>query len=124
MQRRKRDVNSMSEQIIVNHMDSLYRHDIDSMLSDYTDESIVITLQYTFRGLEEIRKFITKFVGFFPKGKTTLILDKMAVEDEVGYIVWHAKAPKMQVPLGSGTFIIKNGKISHQTIIGQLDAID
>jgi len=121
--RSDKEINSLSRQIILNHLDSFYNHDIDSLLSDYTDESIVITLQNTFKGLKEIRTFITQFVVFFPRGETTLILDKLTVEDEVGYIVWHAKTPKIQVSLGSGTFIIKKGKILHQTIIGQLEPV-
>lgn len=114
------NVGFLSKKIVLHHLDSFYNHDIDSVMTDYTNESVIITLQNTYRGLKEIRDFITEFVNFFPKGETVLVLDKIAIENEVAYIVWHAKTPELEVSLGSGTFIIKQSKIVHQTFIGQL----
>lgn len=111
----------LSKKIVLNHLDSFYNHDIDSVMRDYTNESIIITLNNTYKGLQEIRGFITEFVDFFPKGKTILVLDKIAIENEVAYIVWHANTPELQMSLGSGTFIIKQGKIVKQTFVGQLN---
>ncbi|MFD2824304.1 hypothetical protein ACFS5M_11540 [Lacinutrix iliipiscaria] len=120
--KKNNDVDFLSKKIVLNHLDSFYNHDIDSVMSDYTNESIIITLKNTYRGLQEIRGFITEFVNIFPKGETILVLDKIAIENEVAYIVWHAKTPELEVSLGSGTFIIKQSKIVHQTFIGQLNA--
>lgn len=117
-------INSLSKQIVLNHLDSFFNQNIDSILSDYTDESIIITLWDTFKGLKEIRTYITEFVVFFPKRKTIFILDKISVEGELAYIVWHAKTPEVHVSLASGTFIIKNGKILQQTFIWRLDFIN
>jgi hypothetical protein len=39
------------------------------------------------------------------------------------YLVWKAKTPSLHVPMGSDTFIIKDGKISQQTFVGQLNFI-
>lgn len=119
--KKNNDLDFLSKNIVLKHLDSFYNHDIDSVMNDYTNESIIITLKNTYRGLQEIRGFITEFVNFFPKGETILVLDKIAVENEVAYIVWHAKTPKLIVSLGSGTFIIKQSKIVQQTFIGQLN---
>ena len=110
-----------TKDIVIHHMDSFYNNDIDALMSDYTEESIIVTLEQTFKGLKEIRKFVQQLVVFFPKGKTILVLDRISIEDDLGYIVWHAKTPKLDIPLGSGTFILKNGKIFQQTFVGQLD---
>ena len=107
--------------IVINHMDSFYNNDIEALMSDYTEESIIITLEQTFKGLKEIRLFISKLISFFPKGKTILILDKISIENNLGYIVWHAKTPSLDIPLGSGTFIFKKGKIFQQTFVGQIE---
>jgi len=40
------------------------------------------------------------------------------------YIVWHAKTPRLEVPIGSDTFVIKDGKIYQQTFVGQLNFIN
>ncbi len=115
------DAQNRTKDIVIHHMDSFYNNDIDALMSDYTEESIIVTLEQTFKGLKEIRKFVQQLVAFFPKGKTILVLDRISIEDDLGYIVWHAKTPNIDIPLGSGTFILKNGKISQQTFVGQLD---
>jgi len=112
---------SVTKDIIIHHIDSFYNNDIEAVISDYTEESVIVTLEQTFKGLKEIRLFIKELVAFFPKGKTILILDTISVENDLGYIVWHAKTPKLDIPLGSGTFILKDGKIFQQTFVGQLD---
>jgi len=115
------NVQSILKEIVISHMNSFYNNDIDAIMSDYTDESIVITLEQTFKGLKEIRTFISELITFFPKGKTVLVLDKISVEEDLGYIVWHAKTPNLEISLGSGTFILKKGKISQQTFVGRID---
>ena len=108
----------LTKDIVINHMDSFYNNDIEALMSDYTEESIVITVEQTFKGLKEIRLFVSELITFFPKGKTILVLDKISVEDDLGYIVWHAKMPNFEISLGSGTFILKKGKILQQTFVG------
>ncbi|NVK52856.1 MAG: nuclear transport factor 2 family protein [Flavobacteriaceae bacterium] len=115
------DVQNKTKDIVIHHMDSFYDNDIDALMSDYTEESIIMTLEQTFKGLKEIRLFITEFITYFPKGKTILVLDKLSVENDLGYVVWHAHTPNIKISLGSGTFILKNGKILKQTFVGQLD---
>lgn len=115
------EIQNMTKDIVIHHMDSFYNNDVDALMSDYTEESIILTLKHTFKGLKEIRKFVQQLVTFFPKGKTILVLDRISIEGDLGYIVWHAKTPNIDIPLGSGTFILKNGKISQQTFVGQLD---
>jgi hypothetical protein len=47
---------------------------------------------------------------------------KVIVNDGLAFITWHAKTPSLDVSLGSDTFIIKDGKISQQTFVGQLNS--
>ena len=47
-------------------------------------------------------------------------MSKQAVEGEVAYIVWSASSPKYDVPLGTDTFIVRDGKIMFQTFAGQI----
>ena len=115
---------SNTKKIVMHHMDSFYNNDVDALISDYTEESIIITLEQTFKGLKEIKLFITEFITYFPKGKTILVLDKLSVENDLGYVVWHAHTPSLKISLGSGTFIFKNGKILKQTFVGHLDKKD
>ena len=113
-------IDSVLRELLFHHLDSFFNNDVDALLSDYTNESVVITLEQTFIGLKEIGTFINEIIAFITNGKTILVLDKISVENELGYLVWHTKTPKMEISLGSGTFIIKEGKIAQQTFVGQL----
>ena len=39
-------------------------------------------------------------------------VDRAAIHDELAYIIWNAGD---EIPLGTGTFIVQNGKIKFQT---------
>jgi hypothetical protein len=51
-------------------------------------------------------------------------MDKMIIENELAYIVWHAKTPTIEIPLGTDTFIIKSGKIKRQTFAAVINPIE
>jgi hypothetical protein len=44
----------------------------------------------------------------------------MIIHGELVFIVWQATTPTLNVPLGSDTFAVKDGKIHRQTFVGQL----
>ena len=114
----------VSSKVVVHHLTSFQENDLDAVMEDYTEESVIITQDASYRGLDEIRGFLTGLSTHFPKGKSELVLDKMVSEGELTYIVWHAKTPTLNVTLGSDTFIIKNGKITQQTFAGLMQFLN
>jgi ketosteroid isomerase-like protein len=107
--------------IITHHLSSFQENNLDAVVSDYTNESVLITQDATYKGPEEIRAFFVGLMRNFPKQKSSFELDKLVVNGDLAYIVWHARTPNLHVPLGSDTFIIKDGKIYQQTFVGQLN---
>ena len=87
-------------------------------MADYTEASILITPDKTYKGLAEIRENFVQAFALFPKDSATLILDKSIVQQDVGYIIWQATTPKFKLTYGTDTFIIQNGKIVRQTFAG------
>ena len=116
-------LSNISRNILMNHLNSFQKHDLEAILSDYTNESILITQEATYVGLNEIKTFFTEFITHFPKQKSSFELDKIVVENKLGYIVWHAKTPSLEVSIGSDTFILKDDKIYQQTFVGQMKFI-
>ena len=109
---------AMTQQVLDHHFKAFKENDLDAIMADYSEESILITPDDTRRGLAEIRKgFEGAFVGF-PKDSTTLTITKTVVTQDVAYILWTAKAPKFEVSLGTDSFIIRDGKIVRQTFAG------
>ncbi len=113
-----------SRNIIMHHLSSFQDNDLEAVISDYTKESVLITQAATYKGPDEIRAFFADLMTYFPKQKSSFELDKVVVDNELVYIVWHANTPSLDVPLGSDTFIIKDGKIYQQTFVGQLNFIN
>ena len=110
--------------MLTHHLSSFQGNDLDAVMSDYTEESILITADATFTGRAEIRGFFSKLMPLFPKQNTRFELDKMIVTDNLLFIVWHASTPTVTVSLGSDTFLVENGKIHRQTFVGRLEQVN
>ena len=113
-----------SKNLLIHHLNSFQNNDLKALMSDYTNKSVLVTQAATYRGLNEIEVFFIDLIKHFPSQKASFELDKMEVDDEMVYIVWHANTPSLEVPLGSDTFIIKEGKIYKQTFVGQMKFTD
>jgi len=113
-----------SENVILHHLGSFRDNDLQAVISDYTIESVLITEGGTYKGPEEIKGFFTDLMVHFPKQDSDFELDKLVAQDGMVYIIWHAKTPSLEVPLGSDTFIVKDGKIFQQTFVGQMKFIN
>lgn len=113
-----------SENVLQHHLHSFGINDLEALMSDYTEQSVLVTRDQTCKGLGEIRAYFTELMSHFPKERSNFILDKLVVRDELVFIVWHATTPTMEVLLGTDTFIIKHGKIHQQTFAGQLNLLN
>lgn len=114
---------SATRNLLTHHLSSFQDNDLAAVMSDYTSESILITKDATYRGTEQIRTFFSSLIPHFPRHRSTFELDKMVVNDEVVFIVWHANTPTIDVPFATDTFVIKAGKISRQTFAGELKSV-
>ena len=107
-----------TESVLGHHLQSAMAKDIEAVLSDYTEDSVLVTQDATFTGLAEMRTF---FEGFFasltPELLAVFELDKQEVNGEMAYIVWHAGDV---IPLGTDTFIVQNDKIRYQTMAAHM----
>ncbi len=86
---------------------------VDAVMTDYTDASVLITHDATFRGLAEIRGFFTAILEGPSRGFiAALKLHRLDVVGEVGFIAWESKP---WFPFATDTFVFRNGKILSQT---------
>ena len=107
-----------TSKVLQHHWDAFKANDLEATMADYTEESVLITPDKTFKGLKEIRENFVFAFSLFPKDSSTLVLNKSIVKDDVGYIIWEANAPKLKLSFGTDTFIIQEGKIIRQTYAG------
>lgn len=107
-----------TKQVLAHHWKAFQENDLEEVMADYTENSILITPDSTFRGLEAIRgNFIAAFKAF-PTEQNPLKLNKTVVERDVAYILWQANTAVFDLMFATDTFIIQDGKIISQTYGG------
>ena len=111
------------KEVIMHHLSSFQANDMDEVMSDYTEESKLITPTQVLSGKTEIRNFLTELSTHFPVGQSEINLENLVIDDKLAYIVWNAKTPTLDISLASDTFIIEEGKIHQQTFIGQMQEV-
>ena len=107
-----------TQEVLDRHMKAFQENDLDGIMADYSEESILVIPDATSRGLAEIRKNFEGAFAAFPKDSTTLTITKTVVTQDMAYIIWNAKTPKFEVPFGTDSFIVRDGKIVRQTFAG------
>jgi ketosteroid isomerase-like protein len=109
-------------EVLNHHLRALGSGNLDEILDDYVEDSILITPDGTIKGLRGIRAaFEESLSGLFKPGTYELAFDARHVDGEVAYIAWHAKCASADIALGTDTFIVKDGKITVQTFTAKVD---
>ena len=111
-----------TEDVLHHHLAAFGAGDVDEMLKDYTDDSLLITANGTIRGLGPLREAFTGLLGgLFAPGTYEFTMDAEHVEGEVAFITWHATCASFEIPLGVNTFLVRDGKIAVQTYAARMD---
>ena len=82
-------LNDASRNIIMHHLGSFQDNDLEAVIADYTNESVLITQDATYTGPEEIKDFFAALMIHFPKQQSSFELDKVIVNNELVYIRYY-----------------------------------
>ena len=100
------------------HLQAWEARSIEAIVSDYSDESVLILNNEIFRGPEQIGQVFTQLFKIFDAGvnriKTPVLYDRFV------YITWHFTPRGKEEIFGTDTFVIEEGKIILQTIASPL----
>jgi ketosteroid isomerase-like protein len=106
--------------VLDNHISAAQRGDLEGVLSDYSEDSVLYLPQGPVRGIAELREFFRGFLTKPPSGfPKAFELVRRDVDGEIAYIVWKAEPG---VHLATDTFLVRNGKIMVQTFAASLAA--
>ena len=109
-----------TETTLQHHLDAVARGDLEAVMRDYSDESVVITPDGPLRGLAEIRRLFAKIVkDMLPPGSEFELL-RSDVEGEVAYTVWRGSSARFNFLIGTDTFIVRGDTIVCQTFAAQI----
>ena len=102
-----------TEAVLGHHLQMFGATDLDGVMSDYTESSVLMSPDQTLRGLEEIRSFFAKmFPMVTPEFMAAFKMIKQEVSGDTAYIVWSVDG---FFALGTDTLVVKEGKIAVQT---------
>lgn len=105
---------SETEAVVRNHLQAFVeKKGVAAILTDYDDDARFHSEAATYRGKREIREFFEKFIASLPPGAAeSFSLRTLRVDGDVAYITWSAGR---EIPLGTDTFVVRNGRIVSQT---------
>jgi hypothetical protein len=111
---------AVTKKVLDHHLQTFQGNDLEGVMADYTEESILITPDRTYKGLAEIRENFVQAFEALPINGTTMTVTKSVVNRDVAYIVWKAVTPTLEFKYATDTFIIVDGKIVSQTFAGDI----
>lgn len=103
-----------TEAIVRNHLEAfLKQKGFDAILADYHEDARFYSEAKIYRGKKEIEVFFSQFIDALPPGAIErFALRSLQVDGNVAYITWSVGA---DIPLGTDTFVVNDGKITSQT---------
>jgi len=102
--------------VIEHHLDALQAGDAERTLSDYTDDSVILTSSEVHRGLAALRPlFAGACESLFKPGAHTFTLTSLVVDGPYGLIEWTLSFEGGEITFGTDTFHVVDGKIVFQT---------
>ncbi|MBT3943746.1 MAG: nuclear transport factor 2 family protein [Chloroflexi bacterium] len=110
-----------TESVLGHHLGAIMAGDVDAILEDFTEDSVLFTPDGPVRGLDALREMFTGLVTeLLPPGSDLKLIDQ-SIEGEVGYVAWSGSSEKYDFPIGTDTFVVKNDKIVVQTFAAKID---
>lgn len=105
---------SATETVVRNHLQAfLEQQGVDAIMRDYHESARFYSEARIYRGKSEIRRFFAEFIEALPEaGIDRFALRSLWVHGNVAYITWSVGS---EIPLGTDTFVVDNGKIVSQT---------
>jgi len=105
---------SVTETVVRTHLQAfLERKGIAAILNDYDENARFYSEARTYRGKGEIQDFFVGFMASLPAGAIDRFsLRSLRVDGNIAYITWNVGN---DIPLGTDTFVVQDGKIVSQT---------
>ena len=114
--------NKQTEKTLLHHWQAFEAGDVETIMSDYATDAVLITPDGPLKGHAQIRSMFEKiFADMFPPNSISLNLAKQIVEGEMAYILWSGSSALYNATFATDTFVMRDGKIVAQTFAAQLE---
>jgi SnoaL-like domain len=96
------------------HGQVLVAGDLEGIVSDYSDDAIIISPEGVLRGKEGVRQAFEKLLGDLPSAEWELLSTNFA--DDILLLEWKATSETAKAEDGIDTFVFRDGLIRVQTL--------
>ena len=105
---------STTEAVVRHHLQAFVEQKgLDAILGDYDEDACFLSEDKIYRGKHEIQAFFEQFMAALPPHAISrFALRSLHVAADVACITWSVEP---ELPLGTDTFVVRNGKIVSQT---------
>jgi hypothetical protein len=107
-----------TESVWSHHIAAWEARDLDAIVSDYDDDSVLILNGQLFQGRDAIKNVFAQLFQIFDGGENRI--DQPLLQNRIVYITWHITPTGGAEFYGTDTFVIENGVINVQTIASPL----
>ncbi len=105
---------SETETVVRRHLQYfLEQRGVAAIVSDYANDACFLTERRAYCGKQAIGSFFEGFLAALPPGAIEAFkLRSLQIDGEVAHITWSAGTA---LPLGTDTFVVRDGRIVSQT---------
>jgi ketosteroid isomerase-like protein len=97
--------------VLSHHMTCVARSDVDGIMQDYTEQSVLFSPDGVLTGTNHIRQFFTNLTGSMMPAGTNFVAVRQDVRGDTAFLIWQADAPTLKFHMGAETLTIRDGKI-------------
>jgi ketosteroid isomerase-like protein len=101
------------QDVFAHHGAALGAEDLEDIVSDYTEDAVLIVQNKVFRGRDGARQVFTKLLQDVPQATWELAA---LFEDDVLYLEWKARSGGRRIDDGIDTFVFDRGQVRVQTV--------
>ena len=103
-----------TETVVRNHLQAfLEQKGVTAIVNDYDEDAHFYSEAKIYRGKHEIYGFFRDFIASLPADAINrFTLTSLRVAKDIAYITWSVGD---DIPMGTDTFVVNNGKIVSQT---------
>jgi hypothetical protein len=106
------------QDVMARHGTAIRDGDVDGVVADYAEDSVIMCPGRTARGHAEIRDlFADLFTSLIPPGVSKLEATWSAMEGDYVFVVWKGESERHRFPIGTDTFVVRDDKIVFQTFV-------
>jgi ketosteroid isomerase-like protein len=102
------------EEVFEHHGQALGAEDLEDIVSDYTEDAVLVVQKKVYRGKDGARQVFTQLLSDVPQAQWEL---ETVFAADVLYLGWKATGGGRKVEDGIDTFIFQDGMIRAQTVV-------